>query len=110
MTARAPLSRVRSPGPHRDVTLRPRANAISEPIIGTLRRELLDQLLIVNEHHLRQVLTEHLRHYSTGRPGPCSGEAARNQARRRCCWAAGYVVAGPAAEGQAGEGGAGAAA
>ena len=31
----------------------PRANAICERIIGTLRRELLDQLLIVNEHHLR---------------------------------------------------------
>ena len=35
-------------------------------MIGTLRRELLDRLLIVNEHHhLRQVLTEYLRHYNT---------------------------------------------
>jgi putative transposase len=40
----------------------PRANAICERMIGTLRRELLDRLLIVNEHHLRQVLTEYLRH------------------------------------------------
>jgi hypothetical protein len=46
----------------------PRANAICERIIGTLRRELLDRLLIVNEHHLRQVLTGYLQHYSTGRP------------------------------------------
>jgi putative transposase len=30
----------------------PRANAICERVIGTLRRELLDRLLIVNEHHL----------------------------------------------------------
>jgi putative transposase len=29
----------------------PRANAICERTIGTLRRELLDQLLILNEHH-----------------------------------------------------------
>jgi transposase len=29
----------------------PRANAICERIIGTLRRELFDRLLIVNEHH-----------------------------------------------------------
>jgi hypothetical protein len=29
-------------------------------MIGTLRREVLDRLLIVNEHHLRQVLTGHL--------------------------------------------------
>jgi putative transposase len=39
----------------------PRANAICERIIGTLRRELFDRLLIVNEHHLRQV------------PGRCHG-------------------------------------
>jgi len=38
----------------------PRANAICERIIGTLRRELFDRLLIVNEHHLRRVLTEYL--------------------------------------------------
>ena len=31
----------------------PKANAICERMIGTLRRELLDRLLIVNEHHLR---------------------------------------------------------
>ena len=30
----------------------PRANAICERMIGTLRREVLDRLLIVNEHHL----------------------------------------------------------
>jgi Integrase core domain len=46
----------------------PRANAICERIIGTLRRELFDRLLIVNEHHLRQVLTEYLRHYNAARP------------------------------------------
>jgi transposase InsO family protein len=40
----------------------PRANAICERVIGTLRRELLDQLLIVNEHQLRRVLTEYLKH------------------------------------------------
>lgn len=30
----------------------PRANAICERLIGTLRRELLDRMLIVNERHL----------------------------------------------------------
>ena len=48
----------------------PRANAICERIIGNLRRELLDRLLIVNEHHLRRMLTEYLRHYNTARPSP----------------------------------------
>jgi putative transposase len=46
----------------------PRANAICERMIGTLRREVLDRLLIVDEHHLRRVLTEYLRHYNTARP------------------------------------------
>lgn len=45
----------------------PRANAICERITSTLRRELFDRLLIVNEHHLRQILTEYLQHYNTGR-------------------------------------------
>jgi hypothetical protein len=45
-----------------------RTNAICERIIGTLRRELLDRVLIVNEDHLRQALTEYLRHYNTARP------------------------------------------
>ncbi len=37
-------------------------------MIGTLRRELLDRMLIINEHHLRQVVTEYLTHYNTARP------------------------------------------
>ena len=35
----------------------PRANAICERMIGTLRRELLDKVLIVNERHLRRILS-----------------------------------------------------
>ena len=61
----------------------PRANAICERIIGTLRRELLDRLLIVNEHHLRQVLTEYLQHYNAGRPHRALGELAPAQAHTR---------------------------
>jgi len=41
----------------------PQANAICERIIGTLRRELVDRVLIINEHHLRRALAEYLRHY-----------------------------------------------
>ena len=55
-------------------------NAICERIIGTLRRELLDRLLIVNEHHLRRVLTEYLRHYNTARPHRALGQLAPAQA------------------------------
>ncbi len=54
----------------------PRANAICERVIGTLRRELFDRLLIVNERHLRQVLTEYLLHYNTARPHRALGQLA----------------------------------
>jgi transposase InsO family protein len=46
----------------------PRANAICERMIGTLRRELLDRVLVVNERHLSQVLTIYLHHFNTARP------------------------------------------
>ena len=58
----------------------PRANAICERLVGTLRRELLDRLLIVNEHHLRQVLTEYLRHYNTARHHRSLGQFTPAQA------------------------------
>ena len=58
----------------------PRANAICERIVGTLRRELLDRLLIVNEHHLRQLLTEYLQHYNTARPHRFLGQLTPAQA------------------------------
>jgi putative transposase len=58
----------------------PRANAVCERMIGTLRREVLDRLLIVSEHHLRQVLTEYLLHYNTARPHRALGQLAPAQA------------------------------
>jgi Integrase core domain len=58
----------------------PRANAICERVIGTLRREFLDRLLVVNEHHLRQVLTEYLLHYNTARPHRSLGQLTPDQA------------------------------
>jgi Integrase core domain len=60
-----------------------RGNAICERMIGTLRRELLDQLLIISEHHLRQVLTEYLGHYNNARPHRTLGQLPPAQAGTR---------------------------
>ncbi|MBB3724365.1 integrase core domain-containing protein [Nonomuraea dietziae] len=46
----------------------PRMNAICERVIGTLRRELLNRILIFNERHLARVLHEYLTHYNGHRP------------------------------------------
>ena len=36
------------------------ANAIAERVIGTLRRECLDHLIVISERHLRRVLDEYV--------------------------------------------------
>jgi putative transposase len=41
----------------------PQANAIAERWIGTVRRDLLDRMLIINRHHLTTVLTEYVAHF-----------------------------------------------
>jgi putative transposase len=46
----------------------PKANAIAERVIGTMRRECLDHLIIFNERHLRRLLKEYAQHYNRGRP------------------------------------------
>jgi len=46
----------------------PRMNAICERLVETLRRELLDRVLIISERHLQAVLTEYQAHYNTARP------------------------------------------
>ena len=46
----------------------PRANAIAERVIGTLRRECLDHVIVLDEHHLSSVLREFVTYYNQDRP------------------------------------------
>ena len=57
-----------------------RGKGICERMIGTLRREVLDRLLIISEHHLREVLTEYLEDYNTVRPHRGLGQLTPAQA------------------------------
>ena len=54
----------------------PRANAITERWIGTVRRELLGRMLIINRRHLTAVLTEYVAHFNDHRPHRALGQAA----------------------------------
>jgi len=46
----------------------PKANAICERVIGTIRRECLDWMIPVTEGHLRTILRAWVPHYNRGRP------------------------------------------
>jgi putative transposase len=54
----------------------PRANAIMERWVESLRREILDRILIINAAHLRMVLAEYEAHFNTHRPHRSLGHAS----------------------------------
>jgi putative transposase len=53
----------------------PRANAYAERWVGTVRRELLDRMLILGCRQLRWVLAEYVDHYNGHRPHRALGQA-----------------------------------
>jgi hypothetical protein len=74
----------------------PEANAHVERMIGSVRRECLDHLLVHNELHLQRVLNEYRRYFNEARPpgnraaaterirtGPACGRAGPAGHRRR---------------------------
>jgi transposase InsO family protein len=45
----------------------PKANAFCERVIGTLRRDCFDHIIVKDEHHAQRVLLDYVAHYH-GRP------------------------------------------
>jgi len=46
----------------------PRANAVCERLLGGVRRECVDHVLVLGERHLRRVLAEYVGHFNHARP------------------------------------------
>jgi len=79
----------------------PKANAICERVIGTIRRECLDWLIPISEAHLRGILKEWVAHYNGGRchgalgpgvPDPPRGVVLVSKSETRHRLAAGSLV------------------
>jgi hypothetical protein len=62
----------------------PRANAIAERFVGTIRRELLDRVLIIDRRHATAVLRQYELHYNGHRPHRTLGQAAPLRPLPRC--------------------------
>jgi putative transposase len=64
----------------------PRANAYAERWVGTVRREVLDRLLILGCRQLRAVLAEYADHYNGHRPHRALGRHHRLGPASRLAW------------------------
>ena len=67
----------------------PRANAYAERWVGTVRREVLDRMLIFGCRQLRSVLAEYTDHYNPSPPAPRLGAGPTAWAVSTTCRRAG---------------------
>ncbi len=69
-----------------EVLIAPRApwqNPYCERIIGSIRRECLDRVIILNEAHLKRMLTDYFEYYHLARCTPVSGSQLTDATRSR---------------------------
>jgi transposase InsO family protein len=64
----------------------PRQNGVAERFVGTVRRELLDHVIVLSERHLRQLIESSVTHYDidrthigVGKDSPCGPNVQRLQ-------------------------------
>ena len=68
----------------------PNANAYAERFVRSLREECLDNLLIINESHLRNALNEYVDYYNLRRPH--QGLKQQSPVPRPSCKAEGTII------------------
>jgi transposase InsO family protein len=60
----------------------PRANAIGERVVRSIRTECLDHTIVINEQHLHALLSEYLNYYNNDRPHRSLGLQSPPESRR----------------------------
>jgi transposase InsO family protein len=55
----------------------PNMNAVAERFVGSVRRELLDHLLLVDDLHLASLVRQYQRYFNESRPHQGSGSVCR---------------------------------
>jgi transposase InsO family protein len=60
----------------------PNLNAVCERFLGSVRRECLDHVLILDEEHLRRVLREYVGYFGTARPHQGLGQRIPGKKRQ----------------------------
>jgi putative transposase len=71
----------------------PLMNSVCERFLGSVRRECLDQMLVLTTRHLESVLTEYCTYFNRSRPHQGLGQRVPIPALVRTCGGAGRVVA-----------------
>ena len=61
--------------PKRTALQSPWQNRTAERFVGTVRRELLDHVVVLNEDHLRRLLSEYVEYYNTDRVHSSIGDS-----------------------------------
>ena len=72
--------------------LAPKANAVAERWVGSIRRECLDWMLIVSDRHLATVLREYCEHYNDERPHRSRHLRPPNSFRSEACASTGAII------------------
>jgi hypothetical protein len=67
----------------RTPVLAPKANSYVERLIGSIRRECLDHVLVLSEAHLQRVLEEYRGFFNDARPQSASAGLPKKRRRQR---------------------------